>query len=514
MRRMLVLCSSAFVSAFSERYAEEELGQDCTLLRFENCDQLRRALAETPEALCMLELSVLLEQCGTERAAELLAGLRGRHVTVLGGTEAFSTLPREAIRAVSTFFNMDAPRNDDAPRYPAAQTESEQDARCRRMLTQLAQGMRYGMVEMETLSSLLGLREANRCLFAFCIDLTGSERQALPDAAALEQLCYAAGLERVFVVPRSTFTWSGAAVVQARGYARRGAAVNAFCSGVYAALRRREPALCVTIGTSRLADGCAQLELQLEQAAAAAFERVYDGANRIYHNSAAKRGPARPFDKQPLMQVLHDAIDRRSPAEVRESLKALFAEVTACRLPERELQGVLMEIMSMMYLLCVQENLNIAEFNEDRRKDIDFLFLQSIVSVRQEMESFVEHFDRILRRAAEKREQLTAYSARTRRVISHLMEHYQENLQLGDLAEVAGVSANYLCRLFKKETGFTVVEYLNEVRIARSCELLRAEDLSAAELAQRAGFSDTAYFCSVFKKHTGRTVTEYRNQPR
>lgn len=84
--------------------------------------------------------------------------------------------------------------------------------------------------------------------------------------------------------------------------------------------------------------------------------------------------------------------------------------------------------------------------------------------------------------------------------------------RLPALTEQAELSTNYLCHLFKKETGFRVVEYINLIRMERAKELLRARGLSAAQTADAVGFSDTAYFCTMFKRYTGLTVTDFRNR--
>jgi YesN/AraC family two-component response regulator len=65
--------------------------------------------------------------------------------------------------------------------------------------------------------------------------------------------------------------------------------------------------------------------------------------------------------------------------------------------------------------------------------------------------------------------------------------------------------------LFKQEMGITFTDYLNQVRINRSCELLTNTSLNLIDVSLQAGFDDQSYFSKVFKKLKGITPKSYRN---
>lgn len=74
----------------------------------------------------------------------------------------------------------------------------------------------------------------------------------------------------------------------------------------------------------------------------------------------------------------------------------------------------------------------------------------------------------------------------------------------------AGFSHAQLLRLFKKEYGKTIKQYLIDKRIEFSCELLKESDLSVQSVALSCGFSDEVHFMKTFKNRIGITATEYR----
>lgn len=520
---MLVLCQSGFVSQFSDRYVIEELGirEPYVLKKVHTCSQFCQELADPAYMFCVLEIAVLLQQISAAQIKNLFDELQGKHVTVLGSAIEFAALPVSAADSISTYFNTGATMNAGSPLYidsaPPRQ-HSERDELCRNMLMQISRGRQYGTVELQKLGTHLGLWTTDSCIFVLCLDLIGTREDILdlvtPDL--LEQ-CIPDTLSEThctYLFPKSHTAYWCVISFHAKGIARQNNYMNTFGSSFYTAMQRTFPfPISAAVGISSLQYSQAELSVQFEEASNAAFRRVYDGTNRIYHTRSQKSVPAQTFDKKTYMKQLQDAIEKRSETEIHSCLATLFERMNALKLPERQLQGILMEIMSMMYMLCVEENLNIADFNDNTQDSIDFLFLQNILSIKQEHKSFAEHFSRILHSSASSKDRFFAYGSKTRRVIQHILKYYQSNIQLKDLSEIVGVSPNYLCSVFKKDTGFTVIEYLNAVRIEQAKELLRTTDLSATEVAQQTGFSDTAYFCSVFKRITNRTVTDYRNQP-
>ena len=66
-------------------------------------------------------------------------------------------------------------------------------------------------------------------------------------------------------------------------------------------------------------------------------------------------------------------------------------------------------------------------------------------------------------------------------------------------------------RHFKKETGITPIEYLLDVRIRKSKDMLRRNELSITEIAILCGFSSVAYFSSCFTNRVNVSPQEYRN---
>lgn len=99
-----------------------------------------------------------------------------------------------------------------------------------------------------------------------------------------------------------------------------------------------------------------------------------------------------------------------------------------------------------------------------------------------------------------------------REVVSYVTTNYKEDITLAKLAEHVHVNSTYLSTLFKQEMGIPFTAYLNNIRLARSEELLRTSYQSITEICLTVGFSSPSYFTKVFKKHYGIGPKEYRIQ--
>ncbi len=89
-------------------------------------------------------------------------------------------------------------------------------------------------------------------------------------------------------------------------------------------------------------------------------------------------------------------------------------------------------------------------------------------------------------------------------------EEPQGEFSLDELAEKHHISKYYLSRLFKKNTGYSPMQYLMMCRLAAARDLLEQTDKSISEIVWRSGFSDGSNFSRYFKAHIGMTPEEYR----
>lgn len=99
-----------------------------------------------------------------------------------------------------------------------------------------------------------------------------------------------------------------------------------------------------------------------------------------------------------------------------------------------------------------------------------------------------------------------------RQVQSYIQQHYDGTLSVQQLAKYVNVHPNYLQRVFRAETGMTIIHYLNQFRLDKAKMLLRETDIAMSDICEFVGINSRQYFHELFKKHTGLTPIQYREQ--
>ena len=94
-------------------------------------------------------------------------------------------------------------------------------------------------------------------------------------------------------------------------------------------------------------------------------------------------------------------------------------------------------------------------------------------------------------------------------VKSYLSERVDEKVTLDEICRHFGIGQTALMQKFRIETNQTVIEYFNELKIARAKVLLQNSSKSFTDIADELGFYSINYFSKLFKAKTGMTLTEF-----
>ncbi|WP_084821883.1 AraC family transcriptional regulator [Bacillus sp. SA1-12] len=96
-------------------------------------------------------------------------------------------------------------------------------------------------------------------------------------------------------------------------------------------------------------------------------------------------------------------------------------------------------------------------------------------------------------------------------LLNYLRENYEKEISVKDAAQMVNLSPNYFCRVFKKVTGKTLIEYIHLLRINEAERMLIETNWQVTEIAEKVGFESITYFGRVFKKIKSVSPTEVRN---
>lgn len=95
-------------------------------------------------------------------------------------------------------------------------------------------------------------------------------------------------------------------------------------------------------------------------------------------------------------------------------------------------------------------------------------------------------------------------------ILDYIDKNYMNAISLSDICSGLLFSLPYLCRKFKKDTGFTFISYLQRKRMEQSGRLIANTDKKISEISELVGYQDIKFFNRVFKKHWGMTPGKFR----
>lgn len=107
----------------------------------------------------------------------------------------------------------------------------------------------------------------------------------------------------------------------------------------------------------------------------------------------------------------------------------------------------------------------------------------------------------------------TNYDSQISEIISFINANFSEIHSIEQIAENFYISKYYLCHLFKKSLGITVIEYLNRIKIKNACSLLQSTKMDFTKISHNCGFNSSSYFSKVFKDIMGMSPSEYKHSP-
>jgi AraC-like DNA-binding protein len=102
--------------------------------------------------------------------------------------------------------------------------------------------------------------------------------------------------------------------------------------------------------------------------------------------------------------------------------------------------------------------------------------------------------------------------SRINKICQYIHRHSSEAIPLKKIADLVHLSESAFCKFFKRTTGKTYSDYLNEIRIGHSCHLLMESDDTIAEIAYESGFESLTYFNRVFLRKKGVRPGDFRRR--
>lgn len=97
-------------------------------------------------------------------------------------------------------------------------------------------------------------------------------------------------------------------------------------------------------------------------------------------------------------------------------------------------------------------------------------------------------------------------------IFNFVKNEFKRNITLEEIANLVSLTVPAFCRYFKKTTGKTFVQFVNEYRLVHAAKLLHQKQISITDVCFESGYNNFSHFNKQFKKFTGKSPSVYRNE--
>lgn len=164
-------------------------------------------------------------------------------------------------------------------------------------------------------------------------------------------------------------------------------------------------------------------------------------------------------------------------------------------------------LVAMISRFCIEEGME--EMESYNLSDLYINKLDRAQTTQQIIElhnQLVMDYAKRMRRVKKK----TVISPHCVKAMDYVYDHLHERIEVGDMAEFVGVERSYLSKLFHKEVGQTVSDYIMEKKLQTARNMLLYSDFSCTEISQYLAFASNSYFTKCFRERFGSIPSLYR----
>lgn len=206
-------------------------------------------------------------------------------------------------------------------------------------------------------------------------------------------------------------------------------------------------------------------------------------------------------DENKLIGLIEDHDKIKFMGYLKETLQGKMLEKT---LSSKMLYSTCQEILKSVYTYFAKKDIDATNFwLDEQTQDMTKKAPQSVVDT-------LRWANYLMGRIYEYEQKNRHSENNIDKINRFIHEHYMENIGRREIAEELHLAPEYVSKLYKKETGMSLTDYISQYRIERAKVYLEKDGMTIGEVSEACGFENFTYFSTIFKKYTGVTPNQYR----
>ena len=209
----------------------------------------------------------------------------------------------------------------------------------------------------------------------------------------------------------------------------------------------------------------------------------------------------------PSLDILQTFLEQKNPSAALKKLKAYLNQLAAQKQINKEVLLRLRLDIEQVVFSFLQKN-GIEAHTLFGTSDTTLLVTRSVESSTY-MEQYLAY---LITKASDYSDFVKEERSVVDLLLDYIHQHYTEDITRTTLSTLVYLNPDYMARLFKKQTGKSIISYITEYRIEKAKELLDSPDIPIGTVAAKVGYGNYSYFSKLFKDITGLTPNEYRKK--
>ncbi|BBI31981.1 response regulator [Cohnella abietis] len=209
----------------------------------------------------------------------------------------------------------------------------------------------------------------------------------------------------------------------------------------------------------------------------------------------------------PNMKIWGSLLLNGGASAVCEQAIAFLDELSASgQLTAQLLRRFYQEFIQMLYMVLEQMDRSVKEiFPDDELLDIALTPYTSIDEMHKFLHYIEDYFETMPSGGQKNKNQIE-------QIIQYIRSNLDKDIRRTDIAEAVFLNPSYISRLFRQETGMSLMEFITEEKMKMAQALLKTTELPISMIAMKMGYANFSHFSQVYKKLIGVSPTEDRKR--
>ncbi|NQX45723.1 AraC family transcriptional regulator [Paenibacillus tritici] len=262
----------------------------------------------------------------------------------------------------------------------------------------------------------------------------------------------------------------------------------------------------VTVGVSELADGPERVTLRLFEAMEVIKRRMINGAGAIMYWHDEEENSRKYLDSESSERRILNFLDAGELAGIYKELQNIRSRISAeDNISYDNIMFIYYQLMGATLKHLRENHLGTGRMIMGRGNVYSML---AATDTLDELEEYLYDFYCEIVQSLDHSTPETNYA---QRITEYLKQHYREEIVFEDMAKQIGISYSYMRKIVYEQTGSSMIDFVNQLRIEKAKELLRDSELTIKQIAAEVGYYNVQSFNRFFRKYEGMPPSGYKS---